>query len=58
MVGKVAVLAGSLLAAVLATVILRVRNRTYRRLYEAENAYLDGDHVPDVCQGGRTVDGG
>ena len=33
---KVAVLAGSLAAAVLAAVILRLRNRTYRRIHEAE----------------------
>jgi NhaA family Na+:H+ antiporter len=33
---KVAVLAGSLLAALLAAVILRLRNRTYRRLHDAE----------------------
>ena len=33
---KVAVLAGSLLAALLATVVLRLRNRTYRRIHQAE----------------------
>jgi NhaA family Na+:H+ antiporter len=47
---NVAVLAGSLLAADLATVILRIRNRTYRRVYEAENADLDRDGIPDVYQ--------
>ncbi len=33
---KVGVLAGSLIAAVMAAVILRARNRTYRRLFDAE----------------------
>jgi NhaA family Na+:H+ antiporter len=47
---KVAVLAGSLIAAVLATVILRVRNRTYRRIYDAEQVDRDRDEIPDVYQ--------
>jgi NhaA family Na+:H+ antiporter len=47
---KVAVLAGSLAAALLATVILRLRNRTYRRIYDAENVDADRDDVPDVYQ--------
>ena len=48
---KVAVLAGSLVAAaVLATVILRLRNRTYRRIYEAERVDADRDDIPDVYQ--------
>ncbi|GGQ50828.1 Na+/H+ antiporter NhaA [Couchioplanes azureus] len=47
---KVAVLTGSLAAAVLATVILRVRNRTYRRLYEAEQVDADGNAIPDVYE--------
>ena len=47
---KVAVLAGSLTAALLATVILRLRNRTYRRIYDAENADADRDDIPDVYQ--------
>ncbi len=38
---KVAVLTGSLASAVLATVILRLRNRAYRRLHEAELADHD-----------------
>jgi NhaA family Na+:H+ antiporter len=48
---KVAVLLGSLTAAVLATVVLRLRNRTYRRLYEAEQVDADRDDIPDVYQG-------
>ncbi|MFI5492217.1 Na+/H+ antiporter NhaA [Actinoplanes sp. NPDC051859] len=47
---KVAVLAGSLAAAVLATALLRFRNRTYRRLHEQEQVDADGDGVPDVYQ--------
>lgn len=47
---KVAVLVGSLIAALLATVVLRARNRTYRRLYEAERVDADHDDVPDVYQ--------
>ncbi|MGC9669427.1 Na+/H+ antiporter NhaA [Planosporangium sp. 12N6] len=45
---KVAVLTGSVTAALLATVVLRLRNRTYRRLAEAESADHDHDGVPDV----------
>ena len=47
---KVAVLAGSLLAGLLATVILRLRNRTYRRIFEAEQVDRDQDDIPDVYQ--------
>jgi NhaA family Na+:H+ antiporter len=47
---KVAVLAGSLIAAVLATVILRLRNHTYKRIHDAETVDRDGDDIPDVYQ--------
>jgi NhaA family Na+:H+ antiporter len=47
---KLAVLAGSVLAATLATVVLRARNRVYRRLEEAESVDADGDGVPDAFQ--------
>jgi NhaA family Na+:H+ antiporter len=47
---KVAVLTGSLGAALLATVILRLRNRIYRRIHEAETADADRDDIPDVYQ--------
>jgi NhaA family Na+:H+ antiporter len=47
---KVAVLVGSLVAAVLASIVLRARNRTYRRLYDAEQVDGDGDAIPDVYQ--------
>jgi NhaA family Na+:H+ antiporter len=45
---KVGVLAGSLVAALLASVLLRVRNRTYRRICAEEEADADDDGVPDV----------
>jgi Na+:H+ antiporter, NhaA family len=47
---KIAVLAGSLAAALIATVVLRARNRVYRRLREAEVVDHDRDGVPDVYQ--------
>jgi NhaA family Na+:H+ antiporter len=47
---KIGVLAGSLLAGLLATVILRARNRTYRRLCEAEERDSDHDGMPDVYE--------
>ncbi|CAN5395446.1 Na+/H+ antiporter NhaA [soil metagenome] len=48
---KVGVLVGSLLAAVLATIVLRRRNRAYRRLCELEERDDDHDGVPDVYLG-------
>ncbi|KHL01218.1 Na+/H+ antiporter NhaA [Sinomonas humi] len=45
---KVAILAGSLAAAVLAAVVLRARNRHYRRLAALEAVDADGDGVPDA----------
>ncbi|ABS03590.1 Na+/H+ antiporter NhaA [Kineococcus radiotolerans SRS30216 = ATCC BAA-149] len=50
---KVGVLTGSLLAAALAAVVLRARNRVYRRLHEAERVDEDADGVPDVYQAPR-----
>jgi len=49
---KIGVLVGSLLAALLATVVLRTRNRVYRRIRELEERDDDGDGVPDVYQRG------
>ena len=46
----VGVLVGSMVAAALAAVVLRLRNRVYRRIAEAEEQDLDGDGVPDVYQ--------
>jgi NhaA family Na+:H+ antiporter len=47
---KLAVLCGSLLAAVLASVALRLRNRTYRRIAELEQRDDDADGIPDVYE--------
>ena len=47
---KVGVLVGSVAAACLAAVVLRVRNRVYRRLCEAEEQDTDVDGVPDVFE--------
>ncbi|MEV6927623.1 Na+/H+ antiporter NhaA [Dactylosporangium sp. NPDC051485] len=47
---KIGVLAGSVIAALLAAVVLRVRNRYYRRLCAAEEQDTDADGVPDVYQ--------
>ncbi len=45
---KLGILAGTVVAAAMATVVLRARNRHYRRLREAEEADTDADGVPDV----------
>ena len=45
---KVAVLCGSVAAALIASVILRARNRTHRRIWEAEQLDSDHDGIPDV----------
>jgi len=47
---KVGVLLGTVTAALLAAVVLRFRNRRYRRICEAEAADDDADGVPDVYQ--------
>jgi NhaA family Na+:H+ antiporter len=47
---KVAVLTGSLVAAALAAVILRIRNHAYRRIHAEENVDRDRDDIPDVYQ--------
>ena len=47
---KVAVLTGSLAAALLAAVILRARDRAYRRIREIETADADHDGIPDVYE--------
>lgn len=47
---KAAVLIGSLIAAVLSGVLLRLRVRTYRALYEAEERDEDESGVPDVYE--------
>jgi NhaA family Na+:H+ antiporter len=47
---KVGVLVGSLAATLLATAVLRARNRVYRRIRELEERDADGDGVPDLYQ--------
>jgi Na+:H+ antiporter, NhaA family len=47
---KVGILAGTVLAALLATVVLRLRNRRYRRIADEEAVDADRDGVPDVYQ--------
>lgn len=47
---KIGVLTGSLVAALLATIVLRVRNRVYRRMCAEEEADTDRDGIPDVYQ--------
>jgi len=49
---KIAVLTGSILSACLATIVLRARNRTYKRLHEQETADVNADDIPDVFQQG------
>ncbi len=54
---KIAVLTGSVVAAVLASVLLRLRNRRYRLMCEEEARDDDHDGVPDIYQrDGRPVD--
>ncbi|MGC0422187.1 Na+/H+ antiporter NhaA [Embleya sp. AB8] len=45
---KAAVLVGSVLSAVAASIVLRIRNNSYARLCAEENRDDDGDGVPDI----------
>ena len=47
---KIGVLLGSLVSALLATVVLRLRNRHYRRICAEEQVDADADGIPDVYQ--------
>lgn len=47
---KVGILAASLLAALLATAVLKTRNRQYRQAEELEKVDADQDGIPDVYQ--------
>jgi Na+:H+ antiporter, NhaA family len=47
---KIGVLLGSLLSALLATVVLRIRNHDYRRIRVQEERDANADEVPDVYQ--------
>ena len=51
---KVGVLAGSMLSALAAAVILRLRNRHYRRLCAEEERDSDADGIPDVYESDRS----
>jgi NhaA family Na+:H+ antiporter len=53
---KIGVLLGSLVSALLATVVLRLRNRHYRRICAEEQVDADADGIPDVYQQGRAQD--
>jgi NhaA family Na+:H+ antiporter len=47
---KIGVLVGSVIAGVLASIVLLSRNAVYRRIHEFETADADRDGVPDVYQ--------
>ncbi|MFT2016167.1 Na+/H+ antiporter NhaA [Streptomyces sp. 796.1] len=47
---KAAVLIGSVLAAVCASVLLKLRNNKYKKLYDAEELDEDEDGIPDVYE--------
>ncbi|MFB7458190.1 MULTISPECIES: Na+/H+ antiporter NhaA [unclassified Streptomyces] len=47
---KASVLTGSLIAAILATVLLKMRNARYRKLCESEERDEDLDGIPDVYE--------
>ncbi|TQM64559.1 Na+/H+ antiporter NhaA [Humibacillus xanthopallidus] len=47
---KLAVLAGSLIAALLASGVLRLRNRHYREVYARETEDRDLDGIPDIYE--------
>jgi Na+:H+ antiporter, NhaA family len=47
---KVGILAGTVLAAVLAAILLRLRNRRYRAIAAQEQVDVDADGIPDVYE--------
>ncbi|MDP9792852.1 NhaA family Na+:H+ antiporter [Catenuloplanes nepalensis] len=47
---RLGILTGSLISALLATVVLRLRNSHYRRLAAEESLDVDADGIPDVYQ--------
>ncbi|MFV9455366.1 Na+/H+ antiporter NhaA [Rhodococcus sp. NM-2] len=49
---KIGVLVGSVIAALLAAIVLRIRNRVYRLIAEEEAVDLNRDGVPDVYESG------
>ncbi|KNC18753.1 Na(+)/H(+) antiporter NhaA [Arthrobacter sp. RIT-PI-e] len=50
---KVAILTASLTAALLASIVLRLRNKHYRRIEEIDTVDADADGVPDVLEDRR-----
>lgn len=50
---KIGVLTGSIVAAILASALLRTRNRVYRKIHEDETRDDDHDGIPDVYQQGK-----
>lgn len=50
---KIGVLCGSVIAGLLAAVVLVSRNKVYRRIEERETTDSDHDGVPDIYQAGR-----
>ena len=54
---KVGILAGTLAAALLAAVILRLRNRQYARIEAAEQRDDDHDGIPDLFEHGAITAG-
>jgi NhaA family Na+:H+ antiporter len=53
---KAAVLLGSLAAALTACVLLKLRNRKYRQLYEAEEADENANGIPDAYQQAEPIE--
>ncbi|GAA4678874.1 Na+/H+ antiporter NhaA [Streptomyces chumphonensis] len=47
---KAAVLVASFLSAIVAAVLLKIRDKHYRRIWEEENRDEDGDGIPDIDQ--------
>ncbi|OMB92559.1 hypothetical protein A5746_19155 [Mycolicibacterium conceptionense] len=47
---KIAVVTGSVVAGLLASVVLVSRNAVYRRIHQLETVDADNDGVPDVYQ--------
>ncbi|GAB3521567.1 Na+/H+ antiporter NhaA [Arthrobacter monumenti] len=54
---KVGILAGSLLSALLATVLLKARDRQYKRIRMEETRDTDKDGIPDVYEDNGTGNG-
>ena len=54
---KLAIIAGSVVAALLASVVLRRRNTVYRRIHLEDQVDDDLDGIPDTFQRGSTPDG-